>query len=119
MHVKDVAKAIVDYIETDKTGIYNLHRQNVRIIDLAYQVRNHYPDSTVTRTDMKFQDARNYRVNSDKIRSLLGWKPIFSIDDGIIEIKELLDTRRLKDISNPRYTNHAFLTKRVPELQQI
>lgn len=119
LHVKDVAKAIVDYIETDNTGIYNLHRQNVRIIDLAYQVRNHYPDATVARTDMEFQDARNYRVSSDKIRSQLGWKPIFSIDDGIIEIKELLDTRRLKDISNPRYTNQAFLIQRVPELQQV
>ncbi|MHC4388405.1 MAG: NAD-dependent epimerase/dehydratase family protein [Planctomycetota bacterium] len=40
LHVKDVAKAIVDYVDTEHTGIYNLHRQNVRIIDLAYQVRN-------------------------------------------------------------------------------
>ncbi|MHC4238302.1 MAG: NAD-dependent epimerase/dehydratase family protein, partial [Planctomycetota bacterium] len=30
LHVKDVAKAIVDYIDTEYTGIYNLHRQNVR-----------------------------------------------------------------------------------------
>jgi nucleoside-diphosphate-sugar epimerase len=119
MHVQDVAKAIVDYIDTEHTGIYNLHRQNVRIIDLAYQVRNHFPDTVVTITDMEFQDVRNYRVSSDKIRSELVWKPVFSIDDGIIEIKELIETRRLKDASNPRYTNQAFLTQRVPELQKV
>jgi len=119
MHVKDVAKAIVDYIDAEYTGTYNLHRQNVRIVDLAYQVRNHFPDTVVTKTDMGFQDARNYRVCSDKIRSQLGWRPMFSIDDGIIEIKELIETRRLKDVSNPRYANQAFLTQRVPELQQV
>ncbi|MHC4475132.1 MAG: NAD-dependent epimerase/dehydratase family protein [Planctomycetota bacterium] len=118
MHVRDVARAIVDYVDTDHAGIYNLHRQNVRIIDLAYQVRNHFPDTVVSRTEMEFQDARNYRVSSEKAQFQLGWKPVFSIDDGIIEIKELIETRRLKDVSNPRYANQAFLTQRVPELQQ-
>jgi nucleoside-diphosphate-sugar epimerase len=119
LHVKDVARAIAECIETEHTGIYNLNRQNVRIVDLAYQVRNHFPDSVVSKTDVVFQDARNYRVSSDKIRSQLGWKPMFSIDDGIIEIKELIETKRLKDVSNPRYANQAFLTQRVPELQQV
>ena len=118
LHVKDVAKAIVDYVGNEHTGIYNLHRQNVRIIDLAYQVRNHFPDTIVEKTDVEFEDVRNYRVSCDKMCSQLGWKPMFSIDDGIIEIKELIETQRLKDISNPRYANQAFLKQFVPELQQ-
>lgn len=119
LHVRDVAEAIVQYIDTGHTGIYNLHRQNVRIVDLAYQVRNHFPDTIVSRTEMEFQDARNYRVSSDKVRTALGWRPKYSIDDGIIEIKELIETKRLKDVMNPRYTNQAFLTRCVPELQQF
>jgi nucleoside-diphosphate-sugar epimerase len=119
LHVRDVAEAIVQYIDTEHAGIYNLHRQNVRIVDLAYQVRNHFPDTIVSRTEMEFEDARNYRVSSDKIRSELGWRPKYSIDDGIIEIKELIETKRLKDVMNPRYTNQAFLTRCVPELQQF
>ena len=119
LHVKDVAKTIAGYIDKDCTGTYNLHRQNVRIIDLAYQVRNHFPDAVVNTTDMEFQDLRNYRVSSDKIISQLGWKPTYSIDDGIIEIKDLIETGRLKDVSNPRYANQAFLTKHVPELQRV
>jgi len=119
LHVRDVAMAIVKYIDTEYTGIYNLHRQNVRIVDLAYQVRNHFPDTVVNKTAMEFEDARNYRVSSDKIRAELGWRPGYSIDDGIIEIKELIETKRLKDVMNPRYTNQAFLTKCVPELEQF
>ncbi len=119
LHVRDVAEAIVQYVDNEHTGIYNLHRQNVRIVDLAYQVRNHFPDTVVSRTEMEFEDARNYRVSSDKIRTELGWRPKYSIDDGIIEIKELIETKRLKDVMNPRYTNQAFLTSCVPELQQF
>ncbi len=113
LHVKDAARAAVEHVETRHTGVFNLHRQNVRIIDLAYQVRNHFPDAEMITTNMQFQDARNYRVNSDRARSVLGWRPTWSIDDGIGEIKDLVETRRLKDVRNPRYTNQTFLAQIV------
>ncbi len=109
LHVRDAARAIVDNLDTTHTGVFNLNRQNVRIIDLAYQVRNHFPDLEIERTEMKFQDSRNYRVRSDKANELLGFLPSLSIDDGIEEIKELAVNRRIRDFNNPRYTNHTFL----------
>jgi nucleoside-diphosphate-sugar epimerase len=109
LHVLDAARAVVDNLETSHTGIFNLHRQNVRIIDLAYQVRNHFPDLVIDQTPMKFQDARNYRVSSDKAQKILGFRAVHSIDDGIEEVKGLLDSSRLRDIDNPRYTNQTFL----------
>jgi nucleoside-diphosphate-sugar epimerase len=111
LHVKDAARAVVENLESKHTGVFNLHRQNVRIIDLAYQIRNHFPDAELITTNMNFQDARNYRVNSERARTVLGWRPKWSIDDGISEIKELIDSRRLKDVQNPRYTNQAFLAQ--------
>jgi nucleoside-diphosphate-sugar epimerase len=110
LHVRDAARAIVQNLETKHRGIYNLHRQNVRIIDLAYQVRNHFPDMLIEQTEMPFQDTRNYRVSSDKAQSILGFKATASIDDGIEDIKGLLETGRLKDVDNPRYTNQGFLS---------
>jgi len=110
LHVRDAAQAVFDNLATAHTGVFNLHRQNVRIIDLAYQVRNHFPDMEIETTPMHFQDARNYRVNTDKARSVLGFKPGCSIDDGIEEVKELLVTGRLRDVENPRYTNQTFLS---------
>lgn len=111
LHVKDAAQAIVENLESNHSGIFNLHRQNVRIIDLAFQIRNHFPDLQVERTEMTFQDTRNYRVRSEKARHELGFNPTYSIDDGIEEIKALLEMRRIKDISNVRYTNDGYLAK--------
>lgn len=110
LHVKDVAKAVVQNLRTPYTGVYNLHRQNVRIIDLAYQVRNHFPDCVIERTEMPFQDTRNYRVSSNKARSVFGFNPTCSIDDGIEELKFLVETGRVKDVNAIRYSNQAFLS---------
>jgi len=110
LHVRDAARAIVENLTTEHTGIFNLHHQNVRIIDLAYQVRNHFPDLLIEQTERKFEDTRNYRVSSDKARTVLGFKSVHSIDEGIEEIKSLLDSRRLRDVDNPRYTNQKFLS---------
>ena len=110
LHVRDIAQVIVDNLETPHQGVFNLHRQNVRIGDLANQLRNHFPDLEIETTAMNFQDTRNYRVSSDKAQKSFNFRPVYSIDDGIEEIKELLNTRRLKDFENPRYTNQTFLS---------
>ncbi len=109
LHVRDVAKGVAQNIDTEHTGVYNLHRQNVRIIDLAYQVRNHFPDCEIEVTDTHFQDTRNYRVSSDKAINTFGWDPTVTIDTGIEELKELITTRRIKDVYNNRFNNAAFM----------
>lgn len=109
LHVRDAARAIVDNLPTPHAGTFNLIRQNVRIVDLAYQIRNHFPDIKIESTPVHFQDSRNYRVNGRKAADILSFKPATSIDDGIQEIKELLDSNRLRDIANPRYTNQMYL----------
>ncbi len=119
LHVKDVARAIVDNLETNHTGIFVLHRQNVRIIDLAYQVRNHFPDAEMIVNDIPFQDTRNYRVNGEKAKTILGFKSKYSIDDGIEEIKELIESKRIKDLANPRFTNQIFLKQFIPDLEKV
>jgi nucleoside-diphosphate-sugar epimerase len=110
LHVCDAAQAVVENIATKSTGIFNLHKQNVRIIDLAYQVRNHFPDLVIEHVERTFEDTRNYRVSSDKAKKTIGFNPTHSIDDGIEEIKFLLESGRLRDTDNPRYTNQKFLS---------
>jgi len=109
LHVKDVAEAVVANLETDYTGVYNLHRQNVRIRDLAYQVRNHFPDIIIEETDMPFQDTRNYRVTSQKAQETFGFRSHHSIDEGIDELKFLVQTRRIKNLKSKRYSNQEYL----------
>lgn len=110
LHVRDAARMAVEHVATQHRGIFNLQKQNVRIIDLAYQVRNHFPDLVIDTTPMLFQDSRNYRVSSRKAEETLGFKALGSIDEGIEEVKNLLTSHRLRDVDNPRYTNQTFLT---------
>lgn len=116
LHVKDVARAVVMNLETEHKGVFNLARQNVRISDLAYQVRMHFPDLIIEHTDMPFQDTRNYRVSGKKAEETFNFKSIHSIDDGIEELKYLVETKRIKDLMSPRYSNQAYLKEHYDEL---
>ncbi len=109
LHVKDVARGIEKVLFDPSTGVYNLARQNVRIIDLSYQIRNHFPDLEIERTDRPFQDTRNYRVRSDRAIAAWQFDSIHSIDDGIEEVKLLVEQHRIKDLDHARYSNQRYL----------
>lgn len=110
LHVKDAAQAVLDNLETKHTGVYNLHYENVKILDLARQVEKHVPGIEMEIVDMKFQDSRNYKANSQKARKTLGFKPKYSAEDGIKEVKKLIEERRIKDVNAPRYSNQVYLS---------
>lgn len=116
LHVKDVARAVLMNLETEHKGVYNLARQNVRIMDLAYQVRMHFPNMVIEHTDMPFQDTRNYRVSAKRAEEVFGYKSIHSVDEGIEELKFLVETKRIKDLKSSRYSNHAFLKENHEKL---
>ncbi|MDQ7817352.1 MAG: SDR family oxidoreductase [Melioribacteraceae bacterium] len=116
LHVKDVARAVLMNLDSDHKGIFNLARQNVRISDLAYQVRMHFPDLVIETSDMPFQDTRNYRASGKKSEEVFGFKSIHSVDEGIEELKYLVETKRIKDLKSPRYSNQAYLKEHYEEL---
>lgn len=109
LHVKDVAEAVVANVASGHDGIYNLHAENMRIVDLAEMLLAYVPQLRIDKTEMKFQDSRNYRVSSDKAAATFGFSPRYTVDDGIREIKTLVEQGRIRDISSPRYSNSEFL----------
>ncbi len=109
LHVKDAAAAIAMNLETRHTGIYNLHSINVRITDLANQILKYFPTLDIHRTEMKFQDNRNYRVTSDRARVTLSFEPRYTLNDGIAELKAIIQEGRIKNIGIPRHSNQRFL----------
>ena len=109
LHVRDAADAVAANVTTAHRGIYNLHAVNVRIDDLAERIGEIVPGVAVTRTEMKFQDARNYRVSSERAAAAFGFAPTRTVDHGISEIKALVEQGRVRDISSPRYSNTDFL----------
>lgn len=109
LHVRDAAGAVVRALDQSATGIYNLHRSNRQIADLADQVAGEFSSVVVDRTSQHFEDNRNYRVNSDKARMELEFRPQASVPFGVREIKALLEERRISNPDSPRYRNHEHL----------
>ena len=58
---------------------------------------------------MPFQDTRNYKVNNSKSIKELKFNAKISIEYGILEVKKLLQEKRIKDVNSPRYTNQKYL----------
>ena len=114
LHVKDVAIAITANVESGHAGAFNLHAVNIRIRELAEQLRRPFPDLEIDFTDMTFQDNRNYRVSSKKAEGAFGFAPRYSVDDGIDEVRELLEQGRIKDVGSPRYSNSDFIRSLYP-----
>jgi len=109
LHVRDIAAAIAQNLTTTHHGTYNLHSVNVRIRDLAETLLGFFPTLEVQRTEMKFEDSRNYRVSSDLAVRTFGFKPTHSVADGITEIRDLVMSNRLKDVGHARHSNHRYL----------
>jgi nucleoside-diphosphate-sugar epimerase len=61
------------------------NENNVRILNLAYRVRDAVPGShvEVSGTD---PDLRDYNVNFDRLHETLDWHPERGIDEGVAEV---------------------------------
>ena len=112
LHVQDAAKAIIKAIYSNATGIHNIHCSNEKIIDIAHTVQKEYPNIEMEITEQLFKDSRNYKVNSDKVRSVLNWEPHYNIYDGVYELKQLFTENRIKNPDDERYSNHLYLKLR-------
>ena len=109
LHVRDVASAAIPHISTLNSGIYNLHTENITVLELAKRIQQIVPESQIEQTSISFQDARNYKVSSDKAKNKLGFSTQWTVDDGISEVAEAIKSKRIKDVSNPRFNNSESL----------
>ena len=108
IHVNDVANTFLFCIENyDKMNgdVYNvgLSDANLSKMELALKVKEHFPTLVIKEDEFKSDfDNRNYIVSNDKLESF-GWKPQYSLDDGI---EELIDAYEMIIKHNNRnFTN--------------
>jgi len=111
IHVRDVARTIINSIKSNMTGIYNIHSNNVTIRELGDLIATYYHDLEMIITNTKFEDNRNYRVSSSKAKKDLGFCPHITMDEGIKELKELLESTRLKNPLASNYINFKHLSE--------
>ena len=111
LHVTDVANAINFTLDSDTTGIFNLHYKNFKIVDIANEIIKKIPNATIETTPMKFQDARNYQVSSEKLLNETGFRAEIDLLTGIDEVFEIISSKRIKDVNHIRYSNQNYLEK--------
>ena len=91
IHVRDVAKAFlfgIENYENMQGEPFNvgLSSANLTKRELAEKIREYVPELYIHSADIgEDPDKRDYIVSNDKLESM-GWKPNYSLDDGIKEL---------------------------------
>jgi nucleoside-diphosphate-sugar epimerase len=115
LHVKDVASAIISGLKVNASGVYNVHNENITIVQLAEKIQNYDPNVNIEVTEQTFQDSRNYSVSSEKAKKDFGFTPEFNTEYGIKEVYVTLKDGRFPRILDQNYSNvdkmREFFTK--------
>lgn len=105
IHIRDVVGAYIHAInnfETMKGKAYNcgLSDANLSKIELCEKIREHIPSFTFFESEInKDPDKRNYIVSNDRLEST-GWKPEYTLDDGIEELIKTYNIVKNKSFAN-------------------
>jgi len=110
LHVRDVSTAILHGLDNNVSGIYNLSYKNFKICDVADEIKKVIKDCKVEYVDMAFEDLRNYKVKNEKYLNT-GWKPQYTLEDGVRQISSLISEDRVKDTTDDVYSNAAYMRR--------
>ena len=108
IHVRDIAETFLFCIKNyDKLNgqVFNvgLSDANLNKMELAQKIKTYYPNLVIIENEFSTDiDNRNYIVSNDKLESY-GWKPKYSIDDGIQEL--ITAYQMIITDNNKKYTN--------------
>jgi nucleoside-diphosphate-sugar epimerase len=113
VHVRDVAEAFLLAAEApnEKVSgeIFNVgsDQNNFTISETAVIVASQIPGVEIDYVD-SVEDLRSYRVSFEKIKHVLGFAPRHRIEDGVAEVKGLLERGEV-DADDVRTSNLAYL----------
>ena len=112
IHIQDVSRAfeyMIDNYHTFNNEIFNLglSDENITKKQLVEKIQSHIPNTSVNYSDYYVDpDKRDYIVSNEKIEEA-GWKPIFTLDDGI---KELIQSYKMIVPTQSQYRNTTPLS---------
>lgn len=105
IHIRDAVGAIIhamDNFESMKGRPYNcgLSTANLSKIQLCEKIKDHIPAFTYIEAPIgEDPDKRDYIVSNERLEAT-GWKPQYTLDDGIEELKKIYTI-----IKNNKYSN--------------
>ncbi len=111
IHVKNVADAIVFALDAPVKGVYNISTSNYRISDLGAEIAE-ITGCGIEYVQESFEDQRNYHASVDKAGEVgfLDFENIWTVKDGATQIKNLVESKRIKYTENDIYFNIRHIT---------
>ncbi|MBW3001685.1 SDR family oxidoreductase [Candidatus Woesearchaeota archaeon] len=113
IHVKDIAKAFVDILEAPRlmrsSEIFHVGEEtnNKTVKEIAETAKALLPNTEIEFITSKKTDRRDYRINCQKIKNVIGWKAEWSMENGMKDILENLKTLNL-DWESDKYRNSSY-----------
>ncbi len=122
VHIEDISRAFVSVLEAPRERVHNESfnvgrtSENYRVREVAEMVAEVIPSAKVTYAGDASPDARNYRVNCDKLaRRLPDYQPQWTVRKGIEEVAAAF---RAHGTSATEFLSSQFIRlKRIRELQ--
>jgi nucleoside-diphosphate-sugar epimerase len=111
VHVRDVARALMLVLDSpfERVGgqTFNVGdtAENYLLSRIGEIVEGLMPDVDVTTMD-EIRDERSYRVSFDKIRNGLGFAAGIKVEDGIVEMKNAIESKAIANPDDRRYYNY-------------
>lgn len=113
IHVRDVARAIVQTLEAPRfmrdNKIFHVGEEdnNKTIKEIAEIVRQEIPKAEIEINPGKPSDRRDYRINCSRLKNIIGWKAEYTVEEGIKEMVDKFNNLDL-DWKSEKYTNSSF-----------
>jgi nucleoside-diphosphate-sugar epimerase len=114
VHVHDAALAVFKTLEAPfslvKHQTFNVgsNEQNHTIYQIGKIINRFVPTAQIVDQGPD-TDRRNYRVNFNKISDILGFAPVWAMEEGVVQVIEAIKSGKIKDYRDPRYSNVKFL----------
>lgn len=121
VHVDDAARAFELALKAPSSAVANQafnvgsNGQNMTLMQLAQKINQMVPDSRILVTDENV-DRRNYRVNFSKIERVLGFRPNWTLEQGIQQVIDVVKSGTVTDIEQPMFSNLKLIRERGKDL---
>ena len=114
LHVSDAAKAILMVLKAPlgmvRNQVFNVgsNEQNYKINQIGEIIHQFVPDAVIVNKE-EMTDPRNYRVSFNKINRVLGYVPDWTVEKGVQQVIEAIQSGKVQDYRNSMYSNIKFL----------
>lgn len=116
LHVGDAARSVLMALEAPRelvtNQVFNVgsNEQNYTIRHIGKIINDFVPDAKVLE-EVENADRRNYWVDFSKIEDVLGFVPEWTVEEGVQQVIDAIQSGKVIDYRDAKYSNVKFLTE--------